>query len=155
MLSNHLILCHPILLLPSIFASIKVFSSELTLHTRCPKYWSISFSISPFIESSGLISFRIDWFDFMQPKDSQESSLAPQFEVINSLVFNLLYSPTLTPIHDYWKNQFSQSVQLLSRVQLFVTPWTAARQASLSSPTPRAYSNSGPLSRWYHPTISS
>ena len=145
MLSNHLILCHPILLLPPIFPSIKVFCSELTLHTRCPKYWSTSFS--PFVESSGLISFRIDWFDFVQPKASQEPSLAPQFKVISSLAFNLLYRPTLTPIHDYWKNQCSQSVQLLSRVQLFVTPWTAARQASLSSPTPRAYSNSRPLSR--------
>ena len=145
MLSNHLILCHPILLLPPIFPSIKVFCSELTLHTRCPKHWSTSFS--PFVESSGLISFRIEWFDFVQPKASQEPSLAPQFEVISSLAFNLLYRPTLTPIHDYWKNQCSQSVQLLSRVQLFVTPWTAARQASLSSPTPRAYSNSRPLSR--------
>ena len=68
MLSNYLIFCCPLLLLPSIFPSIRVFSNESTLCIKYPKYWSISFSISPFIESSGLISFRIDWFDFMQPK---------------------------------------------------------------------------------------
>ena len=61
--SNHLILCHPLLLLPSIFPSIRVFSSESVLHIRWPKYWSFSFSMSPSSEYSGLISFRIDWFD--------------------------------------------------------------------------------------------
>ena len=61
--SNRLILCHPLLLLPSVFPSIRVFSSESFLHIRCPKYWSFSFSISPSNEYSGLISFRIDWFD--------------------------------------------------------------------------------------------
>ena len=61
--SNHLILSHPLLLWPSIFPSIKVFSSEPALHIRWPKYWSFSFSISPSNEYSGLISFRIDWFD--------------------------------------------------------------------------------------------
>ena len=63
--SNHLILCHPLLLLPSVFPSIKVFSNELALHIRWPKYWSFSFSISPSNEYSGLISFRIDWFDLL------------------------------------------------------------------------------------------
>ena len=63
--SNHLILCHPLLLLPSIFPSIRDFSNELTLHIRWPKYWSFSFSISPSYEYSGLISFRIDWFDLL------------------------------------------------------------------------------------------
>ena len=72
--SNHLILCHPLLLLPSIFPSI--FSSESVLHIRWPKYWSFNFSISPSNEYSGLISFRIDWFDL---RDSQESSPTPQF----------------------------------------------------------------------------
>ena len=66
--SNHLILCHPLLLLPSIFPSIKVFSNESALHIRWPKYWSFSFSISPYSEYSGLISFRIDWFDFLASK---------------------------------------------------------------------------------------
>ena len=63
--SNHLILCHPLLLLPSIFPSIRVFSNELVLHIRSPKCWSFSFSISPSGEYSGLISFRIDWFDLL------------------------------------------------------------------------------------------
>ena len=61
--SNHLILCCPLFLLPSVFPSIRVFSSESVLHIRWPKYWSFSFSISPFNEYSGLISFRMDWFD--------------------------------------------------------------------------------------------
>ena len=63
--SNHLILCCPLLLLPSIFPSIRVFSNESVLHIRCPKYWSFSFSISTSDEYSGLISFRIDWFDLL------------------------------------------------------------------------------------------
>ena len=65
MLSNHLILCRPLLLLPSIFPSIRVFSNESNLHIRWPKYWSFSFSISPFNEYLGLIFFRIDWFDLL------------------------------------------------------------------------------------------
>ena len=63
--SNHLILCHPLLLLPSIFPSIRVFSNKLVLHIRWLKYWSFSFSISPSNEYSGLIAFRIDWFDLL------------------------------------------------------------------------------------------
>ena len=65
MTSNHLILCHPLFLLPSIFSSIRVFSSESVLPIRWPKYWSFSFSISPSNEYSGLISFRIDWLDLL------------------------------------------------------------------------------------------
>ena len=63
--SNHLILCHPLLHLPSIFPSIRVFSNESALRIRWPKYWSFSFSISPYNEYSGLISFKIDWFDLL------------------------------------------------------------------------------------------
>ena len=63
--SNHLILCHPLLLLPSIFSSISVFSSESVLHIRWPKYWSFSLNISPSNEYSGLISFRMDWLDLL------------------------------------------------------------------------------------------
>ena len=90
MLSNHLILCHP-LLLPSILPSIRVFSRELALCIRWPKYWSFNFSISSLDEYSGLISFRIDRFDLCYPRDSQESSLAPQFKSINSSVLSFLY----------------------------------------------------------------
>ena len=73
--SNHLILCHPLLLLPSIFPSIRVFSNESVLHIRWPKYWRFSFSISPFNEYSGLISFRIDWFDFLPVQETLKSLL--------------------------------------------------------------------------------
>ena len=88
MLSNNLILCQPLLLLPSIFPSIRVFTNESALCIRWLKHWSFSFSISPSNEYSGLIAFRID---LCSPRDSQESSLAPQFKSINSFVLSLLY----------------------------------------------------------------
>ena len=73
--SNHLILCHPLLLLPSIFASIRVFSNESALHIRCPKYWRFSFNISPSSEHSGLISFRMDWLDLLAVQGTHKSLL--------------------------------------------------------------------------------
>ena len=73
--SNHLILCHPLLLLPSIFLSIRVFSNESVLHIRWPKYWSFSFSISPSNEYSGLISFRTDWLDLLAVQGALKSLL--------------------------------------------------------------------------------
>ena len=73
--SNHLILCHPFLLLPSIFPSIRVYSDESVLHIRWSKYWSFSFSISPSNEYSGLISFRTDWFDFLADQRTLKSLL--------------------------------------------------------------------------------
>ena len=100
--SNHLILYRPFLLLPSILPCMRVFPNGSVLRIRWPKYWS--FTISPSNEYSGLISFRIDWFDLLaSPRDSQESSPTPQFKSINSLVLRLLYGPTLKSIHDYWK----------------------------------------------------
>ena len=101
--SNHLILCHPLLLLPSIFPSIRVFSIESVLLIRWPKYWSFIFSISPSNEYSGLIFFRINWLDLLAVQGTQESS-KPHFKSINSSAFGFLYSPTLTSIRDYWKN---------------------------------------------------
>ena len=99
--SSHLILCHPLLILPSIFPSIRVFFNELALHIRWPKYWSFSFSISPSNEYLRLISFRIDWLDLLaSSKDFQESSLA-QFESISSSVLSLLSGPTLISTRDY------------------------------------------------------
>ena len=95
--SSHLILCHPLLFLPPILPSIRVFSNESSLRMRWPKYWSFSFSISPSSEHPGLISFRVDWLDLLaSPRDSQESSPTPQFKCINSSVLSFLYSPTLT-----------------------------------------------------------
>ena len=102
--SNHLILCCPLLLLPLVFPSIRVFSNKSVLHIRWPNYWSFSFSTSPSNEYSGLISFRMDCGSPYCPRDSQNSSPTPQFKSINSLVFSFLYSPTLTSIHDHWKN---------------------------------------------------
>ena len=75
MTSNHLILCHPLLLLPSIFPSIRVFSNESALHMRWPKYWSFSFSISPSNEHPGLISFRMDWLDLLAVQGTLQSLL--------------------------------------------------------------------------------
>ena len=114
--SNHLIFCCPLLFLPSIFPSIRVFSNESVLCIsirvfsnesvfciRWPKYQSFSFSISPSNEYSGLISFRVVGSP-CSPRDSQESSPTPQFKSINSMTLSFLYSPTLTSLHDYWKN---------------------------------------------------
>ena len=102
---NYLILCHLLLLLPSIFPSIKVFSNESVLRIRWPKYWSFSFSISTSHEYSRLISFRMDWLELCSTRNSEESSPTPQFKSINSSALSFLYSPALISIHDYWKNQ--------------------------------------------------
>ena len=96
-----LMLCRPLLLLPSICPSIRVFSNESALHIRWPKFWSFSFNISPSSEHSGLISFRMDCLDLLAV---QESSPTPQFKSINSWALSFLYSSTLTSIHDHWKN---------------------------------------------------
>ena len=103
LLSKHLILCCPLPLLLSVFSRIRVFSNELALHIRWPKYWSFNFNISPSNEYSGLISFRTDLIS-LHPRDSQESSSTPQFKSINSWILSFLYNPILTSIHDYWKN---------------------------------------------------
>ena len=97
--SNHLILCCSLLLLPSIFPSIRVFSNESVLFIRWPKYWSFSFSISPPNEYSGLISFRIDWFDLLAVQGTLKSLLQHH----SSKASVLFYGPTLTSIYDYWK----------------------------------------------------
>ena len=73
--SNHLVLCRPLLLLPSVFPSIRVFSDELPLHIRWPKYWSLSFNISPSTEHPGLISFRMDWLDLLAVQGTLKSFL--------------------------------------------------------------------------------
>ena len=102
--SNLLILCCPLLLSPSIFASIRVISNESALRIRWSKDWNFSFSISPSNEYLGLISFRVDWLDLLAVQGTQESSPTPQFKSINSLALSFLYSPTLTSIHNHQKN---------------------------------------------------
>ena len=102
--SNHLILCHLLLRLPSIFTSIRVCSNESVLYIRWLKYWSFSFSISPSNEYSRLISFKVDWLDLLAVQGTLiESSPTPQFKSISFSVLSFLYSPTLTS-HDHWKN---------------------------------------------------
>ena len=100
--SSHLILCHPLLLLPSIFRSIR-FSNESVLCIRWPKYWSFSFSIRPSNEYSGLISFRMDWLYLLAVQGTLRSLLQHHSSKA-SLALSFLYSLTLTSIHDYWKN---------------------------------------------------
>ena len=102
--SNHLVLCHPLLLLSSIFPSIRVFSNESVLCIRWPKYWSFSLSINPTSEYSGLISFRIDWFDGLAVQGTLRVFSNIRVQSINSIALSLLYGPTLTSVHDYWKN---------------------------------------------------
>ena len=95
--------CHPLLLLPSIFPSIRVFSNDLSLRIRWPKYWSFSFNISPSNEHPGLISFRMDWLDLLAVQGTLKSLLRHHSSKASILQL-FLYSPTLTSIHDYWKN---------------------------------------------------
>ena len=99
--SNHLILCHS-LLLPSIFPNIRVFSNESALHIRWPKYWSFSFNISPSNEHLGLISFRMDRLDLFVVQETLR--VFSNTTVQKHQFFGpQLYSPTLTSVHDYWK----------------------------------------------------
>ena len=113
--SNHLILCHPLLLLPSIFPSIRVFSNESALRIRWPKIWSFSFTISPCNEYSGLISFRIYWLDFSAVHDPK-----------------VLKSYSLLSYHCDIMVENKVKVKSLSRVRLFASLWTVDHQAPLS-----------------------
>ena len=101
--SNHLILCCPHFLLPSMFHNIRVFSSESDLPIRWPEYWSFSFSINPSNDYSGLISFRIDWFDFLAIQGTLRSFSS---RIRKHQFFGAQPSlcPALTSEHDYWKN---------------------------------------------------
>ena len=114
--SNHLILCCPLLLPPSIFPSIRVFSKESVLRIRWPKYWSFSFNISPSNEYPGLISFKMDWLMFRLQKIQTSSSkmLNPELPYASAILF-------------LGKCESAS----LSHVQLFSTPWTGACQAPL------------------------
>ena len=102
--SNHLILCPPLLLLPSIFPRVRVFFNELDLCIRWPKYWSFSFSISPSNQYSGLMSFRIDWFDLLPAKGLSRVFSSTTIRRHQSFRLSLFYCSALTSLHDYWKN---------------------------------------------------
>ena len=118
--SNYFLLCHPLLLPPSIFPTIRVFSNESALCIRWPKYRSFSFNISPSNEHRGLISFRMDWLDLLAVQGTLKSSPPPQFKSINSSALSFLHSPTLTSIHDYWKKGMVTHFSILA----WRIPWT-------------------------------
>ena len=111
--SNHLILFHPLLLLPSIFLSMRVFSNESVLCIRWPKYWSFSFSISPTNEYSKLISFRMDWFDLLAVQGTLRSLSQHHSSKASILSWSaFFYGPALTTLHDYWEDdQYSLVTQ--------------------------------------------
>ena len=124
--SNHLVLCCPLILLPSIFPSIRVFSNESALHITWSKNWRFSFSISPSNEYSVLISLRIEWFDLLgfqgtlkgllQLQKFKKKVQLLQFKSINTLAVSLFYGPTLISICDYWINHsFDYTRPLLAR----------------------------------------
>ena len=102
--SNHLILCHPLLLLPSIFPSVRVFSNKLVVFIRWPKYWRFSFSISPSNEYSELVSFRIDWFDLLAVQGALKSLLQHHSSKASILWSSAFFMVQLKSAHDYWKN---------------------------------------------------
>ena len=102
---SHLILCGPLLFLPSIFPSLRVFSNESVLHIRWPKYWSFSFNISPSSEYSRLISFRMDWLGLLVVQGTLKSLLQHHSSKASILWHSAFFIvPTLTSIRDYWKN---------------------------------------------------
>ena len=142
MTSNHLTLCHPLLFLPSIFPSIRVFSNESALHIRWPKYWSFSFSISHSNEYSGLISCRIDWLDLLSVQGTLKSLLqhhSLKVSILQCSAF-FIYGPALTSIHDYWitlaliRSTFVDKVMslLFNTLCRFVTAFFSKDQASFN-----------------------
>ena len=119
--SKHLILCHHLLHLPSIFSwHLGLFQCVSSFWS---KYWCFSFSISPSNEYSQLISFRIDWFDILAVQQTEESSPTPYFKSINSSGLSLLYGPAGIPVHDYWKNHSFHQTDFVDKVMslLFTT----------------------------------
>ena len=102
--TNHLILCLPLLLTPSIFPSIRVFSNDSMLHITWPNCWSFSFNISPSSEYSGLISFRLDWFDLLAVQGTLRSLLQHQSSKASVLWRSAFFIVQLSHLHNYWKN---------------------------------------------------
>ena len=147
--SSHLILCYPLLLLPPIPSSIRVFSNESALHMRWPKYWSFSFSIVPSKEHPGLISFRMDWLDLLAVHGTLKSLLqhhSPKHQFFSSqlsLCSNSHIHTGLLENHNFDSVQFSHSV-----VSNSLPPHGLQHaRPPCPSPTPRVYSNSCPSSR--------
>ena len=158
--SNDLILCRPLLLLPSVFPNIRVFSNEPALHMRWPKYWSFSFNISPSNEHSGLISFSMDWLDLLAVQGTLKSLLQHHSSKVSVLWCSAFFIVQLSHPYRITRKTIAMTrqtfadkvmsllfntlsmlvitflprskVKSLSRVRLFATPWTVAYQAPLS-----------------------
>ena len=114
--SNHLILCRPLLLLPSIFPSIRVFSNESALCIRWPKYWSLSFSITPSKAYSGLISFRIDWFDLLAVQGTLKSLLQHHSSKASVLRYSDLFMVQLSHLYMTTGKTIAESIRIFVRV---------------------------------------
>ena len=114
--SSHLILCRPLLLLPSVFPSIRIFSNQLALHIRWPKYWSFSFS--PSNEHSGLISFRMDGLDLLAVQGTLKSLLQHHSSKASILWHSAFFMVQLSPVHDYWKNHSFGCVNLCRQIDV-------------------------------------
>ena len=112
--SNHLILCPPLLLSPSVFPSIRVFPNESALHIRWPQYWSFSFSTSPSNGYLGLISFRINWFDLLAAQGTLKSLFQHHNLKPSILQCSAFFEVQLTSVHDYWKNHSYDYMDLLA-----------------------------------------
>ena len=123
--SNHLILCHPLLLPPSIFPSIRVFSNESVLHIRWPKYWSFTFSISPSSEYPGLISFRIDWLDLLAVQGT-----------LKSLLQHHSSKPLILQCSAFFIAQLSELYMTTGKI-IALTRWTFVGKVMLSNMLPR------------------
>ena len=117
--SNHLILCRPLLLLPSIFPSIRIFSNESVLSIRWPKYWSFSFNISPSNEHSGLISFRMDWLDLLAVQGTLKSLLNTTVQKYQFFGAQLSLQSN-SHIHKWLQTNICMSVQLLEKIQIWL-----------------------------------
>ena len=110
--SSHLILCRPFLLLPPVPPNIRVISNESTLQMRWPTYWSFSFSISPSHELPGLISFRMNWLDILAVQGTLKSFLQHHSSKASIFQCCFFHSPTLTSVHDHWKNHSLDQMDL-------------------------------------------
>ena len=136
MLSNHLILCCSLLLPPSSFSSIRLFSNKSVLHIRWPKYWSFRLSISPSNEYSGLISFRMGWFDLLAVKGTLKCLLQHHSSKSSILRHSAFFIVQLTPIHDYRKNHRSNRASLVAQMVKHLPAMQETRVRSLSRKDP-------------------
>ena len=142
--SNHLILCRPLLLLPSIFPSIKVFSSESVLHTRWPKYWSFTFSISPSNEYSGLISFKMEWLDLLAVQGTLKSLLQQPSSKASILQRSAFFIVQLS--HPYMTTGKTIALTrrtFIDKVTSVLSSWSSARAWCKACPCPQARPSRG------------